>query len=113
MPPHGKADKVVPAVTSVTCVEKATQLGAGAELDGDADVPPPLFCNVDYPRPWNTMFLASVMRMHEFLESLVDGQARPRSMNPQTFFPSIQSDLATRMTFVGLLDQTVDRTKNG
>ena len=41
MPPHGKADKVVPDVASVTFVEKATQLGTGAELDGDADMPHP------------------------------------------------------------------------
>ena len=59
------------------------------------------------------MFLASVMRMHEFLESLVDGQARPLSMNPQTLFPSTQSDLATRMPFIGLLDEQLIEQKAG
>ena len=41
---HEKADTDVPDVASVTFVEKATQLGAHAEFEGDADMPH-AFCN--------------------------------------------------------------------
>jgi dienelactone hydrolase len=71
---HGKADTTVPCSTAEAYVKEATKTGLRAELAGYQDMPHGFF---NFGRRDNKMFLATVTRMHEFLDSLGYVKGRP------------------------------------